>query len=29
MAISAQKGNEGDKLNLIITSLEKDMNALT
>lgn len=29
MAISAQKGNEGDKLNLIISSLEKDMNALT
>lgn len=29
MAISAQKGNEGDKLNLIISSLEKDMNTLT
>lgn len=29
MAISNQKGNEGDKLNLIISSLEKDMNDLT
>ena len=28
-AIQSQKGNEGNKLNLIINSLEKDMNELT